>query len=318
MNNSLHITIAILLLSCFTKCQMGYAEPNAKMNNQQSTEESLSGPAEAIKKTEVSDKDFTHSKQIASSQSSDEIRLAKAELEAEFYKEHVSSLRWALGIIVAGVLALIFYTIFKDRKEYEKAVSDAKQAAKEARDYEEKAQHRLASINKEVEAKLKEIERKGKEQVKKLLESAKNLQEISFLWNKAAEAYAVQDYETATEIWRKIYDEYKLDNRPFCNNWGSSLLNLARQMKESDPNRKKLLIEAAEKYKKAEKFTKGIAAFNLGCIYALLDDKNECRKWLELGSEQGVLPTRERAEKDPDLSSVRDENWFQELKFRGE
>jgi len=53
-----------------------------------------------------------------------QLQLAKEQLRSEFYKDSQDNLKWALGIIIAIVLGLIIYTIFKDKKEYEKAWDD--------------------------------------------------------------------------------------------------------------------------------------------------------------------------------------------------
>jgi hypothetical protein len=46
---------------------------------------------------------------------------------------------------------------------------------------------------------------------------------------------------------------------------------------------------------------------------ALQGDEIECRKNLENAERAGSLPRPEHLAKDPDLASVRDRPWFQEL-----
>jgi len=132
---------------------------------------------------------------------------------------------------------------------------------------------------------------------------------VTDLWDKAGVAYSIGHYEDAVEIWRQIYEKFKPNNRQFFNNWGSSLLHLAKQ-KEKRETKEKLLLEAAEKYKKAEDFTRGIAAYNLASIYSLLNKEEECKKWLEIAKETGRILPKEKFEKDEDFKNMREKRWF--------
>ena len=99
--------------------------------------------------------------------------------------------------------------------------------------------------------------------------------------------------------------------------WSSVLLYRARP-KIGSPEYESLLTQAEEKCLKAESLKKGSGAYNLACVYALRGDKEGCKKWLLTGQEAGTLVTREHAMKDSDLASVRDEDWFKNLKWKGE
>jgi hypothetical protein len=162
-------------------------------------------------------------------------------------------------------------------------------------------------------AKKREIVRTGKESRDEIIREANRQQEISFLWNKASFAYSSGDYETATNIWQQLYDEYHLESRPFFNNWGSTLLNLAKQKNKIDPEREKLLKEAVEKYERAESFTRGIAAYNLASIYAIMENEEVCRDWLTIAKDAGRLLPLERIYADLDLKKYSDRSWFKEL-----
>jgi len=157
------------------------------------------------------------------------------------------------------------------------------------------------------------ISRIGKKQKQELVQEAEKQEEISYLWNKAGQAYSSQDYETAAEIWQNLSKDHNLENRPFFNNWGSTLLNLAKQKSQGDPEREALLKEAAAKYKRAESFTQGTAAYNLASVYALLSDEENCRKWLSIATETGRILPRKRVLDDEDLRSMRDKDWFGKL-----
>ena len=110
---------------------------------------------------------------------------------------------------------------------------------------------------------------------------------------EAGRAYSNQDYERAEKIWEEIYKKHmnKVRRRPFYNNWGSTLLKLAKQ-KDNKEKRDQFLRKAAEKYKEAEKVTRGIAAHNLAHIYELLGEEEERKYWVQVVKESEGLPSR--------------------------
>jgi tetratricopeptide (TPR) repeat protein len=136
--------------------------------------------------------------------------------------------------------------------------------------------------------------------------------EITELWNKAGVAYGLGHFEDAITIWGKINKKYKPNTRQFFNNWGSSLLNFAKQ--RTGEEKKRLLLEAAEKYKKAEEFTRGIMAYNLASIYSLLNKKDECNKWLEVAKETGRMLPKAKFERDDDFENMWGEPWYEKFK----
>jgi len=94
-------------------------------------------------------------------------------------------------------------------------------------------------------------------------------------------------------------------------NWGSALIALARTKENEE--RRMLLKEAEEKCLKGESIKKGAGAYNLACVSALLDNEEECKRWLKIGEEANSLLTRRRAMSDPDLKSVRSKEWFRQI-----
>ena len=72
----------------------------------------------------------------------------------------------------------------------------------------------------------------------------------------------------------------------------------------------RLFAESKKKFLSAESISPGSGAYNLACLCALQNEENECREWLEKCLKLGQLPTYEHMAKDPDLDSVREQEWF--------
>ncbi len=374
-----------------------------------------------------------HRQKSAVSKENSQLQLAKEQLRGDFYKDSQDNLKLALGIIVTFVVGLILYTVFKDRKEYEKACENAEKAydkaelsRTQAEQSREKAREILASINQLVADKLKEInteaketmlaikaeakagqeelEKKGNEERQKSLKEAERQRKINELFNKAWKADEAKDYETAIDYYRQIVEELKEENDPDVYiNWGSALASLAESKKGIEAE--ELLNQAIEKYKKAieikpdyvaydnwgsalgslavskkgkeaeellnqaiEKFKKvielnpddsetynnwgnalshlaklkdgkdaeallkqaeekclkaeslktGTGAYNLACVYARRGNEEKCEEWLKVSEKAGRLPSREYAMADEDLKSVREKDWFEKLRWKGE
>jgi len=247
-----HLAIATIILSfAFTCYGASVSEPNKPS-------------AEKASPREVS----SHAQN-----DSDAIRAAKAELQAEMYKDSADSLKWALGIIIGLVIIFIGYATFKSTREYRQTLADvkgalnqAREASKEARDasdrtrvWEEKAQERLRSIDKDVANKLKEIERRGKALITELIKEAEKQREvsreqaekqrkISELFAKAMNADQNKNYTLAAEYYEQIL-RIEPTNVPALNNCGVALSYLAER-KEGD-EADKLFAQTCEKYAKA-------------------------------------------------------------------
>jgi len=227
-----------------------------------------------------------HHQKSAASKENSQLQLAKEQLRGDFYKDSQDNLKLALVIIVTFVVGLILYTIFKDRKEYEKACDNAEKAynkaelartqaekaCDKAREYERQAQGILADIGKQAKTKLEEIDTKandkqaniGKLVADKLEEIEKTSEKqreessseferqrkISELFNKGWKAGDAKDYETAADCYRQIVEEMKEENDvDVYNNWGAALSDLAESKKGKEAE--KLFKQAIEKYKKA-------------------------------------------------------------------
>ena len=273
------------------------------------------------------------------------------------YQESIETLKWAIGAIISliGIIAAaVGFVVVRHRREYKEILDETKEASKDANRYAEKAEEKLSDIDKKVvdkikeierkgvdidkkvEEKLKEIENKGNAKIEALIEEAKKRREesrkeaerqleearkeaerqrkISELWNEGLRAAKNEDYESAAERFRQIVEDFKYEEAYY--NWGTVLVKLARR-KEGD-ERQTLLEKAKEKLLKAESIKQGSGAYNLACINCLMGDEGQCRKWLEVGQEEGTLATREEAMKDEDLENVSNKEWFKAIRWKGE
>jgi tetratricopeptide (TPR) repeat protein len=120
---------------------------------------------------------------------------------------------------------------------------------------------------------------------------------------------ACSKYAKAIEIKPDFHEAY--------NNWANVFIEWSK-LKIETPEHDRLLKQAEEKALKAESLKKGEGAYNLACVWALRGNKGECRKWLLAGQEAGTLVTRDHAMKDKDLDSLKNEQWFKEIKWKGE
>ena len=122
----------------------------------------------------------------------------------------------------------------------------------------------------------------------------------------------------ADRLFKESYEKYqkavevKPDGYEAWYNWGGSLLNQAK--KKEGAEKEKLLRESKEKCLKAKnKYT-----YNLACVEAIEGNEEECKKWLKIGEEARILPTRQYAMADEDLRSYWDKDWFKAIRWEGE
>jgi Plant specific mitochondrial import receptor subunit TOM20 len=94
-------------------------------------------------------------------------------------------------------------------------------------------------------------------------------------------------------------------------NGGVAYMDLAR-LKKVKPDDK--LYEMAKKqFEKANAIQAGTASYNLACIYGLRSDKDACLKALENARDKVTLPEAGDILNDPDLDSVKEQDWFVEF-----
>jgi len=201
----------------------------------------------------MTDKKNKHNKQQHNSGNDESI---DSRLKECIYEECISTHKWALRIIIALVIVLVGYGVYRNDKEYRQVLSDAKEArnkaeesCENAREYERQAHEKLTSINQLVAGKLEEIEKTGNEKIQTLLKEAERQRKISKLFSKSSTAFDVKDYETAADCYRQIVEQQKEENDlDVYYDWGVALSYLAESKK--GPEAEELLNQAMAKYKK--------------------------------------------------------------------
>ncbi|ROH93349.1 hypothetical protein ED208_02165 [Stagnimonas aquatica] len=139
--------------------------------------------------------------------------------------------------------------------------------------------------------------------------------EAAYNWGNAlaAEALAlaqVKDLPTARSLWQQAGQRYadalriKPDMHEVASNWASTLLHEAEAIGDSAEARglceraRDLMLPFAER-------KPSVAAYNLACAYARLQDFEASLTWLRRSRDAGGLPDREHLETDPDLAELR-------------
>lgn len=94
-------------------------------------------------------------------------------------------------------------------------------------------------------------------------------------------------------------------------NGGVACMDLARlkQVGSQDD----LYEMAKESFEKANRIQVGSASYNLACIHALRNEKDESFKALQYSEEKGFLPDVADIQNDPDLGNIQQEQWFLEF-----
>ena len=94
-------------------------------------------------------------------------------------------------------------------------------------------------------------------------------------------------------------------------NGGVAYMDLAR-LKKVQPDDG--LYELAKKqFEKANAIQAGTASYNLACIYGLRGDKDACLQALGNARDKVTLPEADDILNDPDLSGVKEQEWFVEF-----
>ena len=94
-------------------------------------------------------------------------------------------------------------------------------------------------------------------------------------------------------------------------NWALALLEWAKLKEGAEAQG--LCREAKDRALAAERIKPGAGTYGAACASARLGEDDECRRWLEAGLEHGALQPRSVMERDPNLDSVRETDWFKEI-----
>lgn len=118
---------------------------------------------------------------------------------------------------------------------------------------------------------------------------------------------------------QKFEQAVKINSGEFAayDKWSGTLIHWSK-LKIGVAEQDALLAQAEEKSLHAESLRKGSSAYRLAKIYALRKDEEECRVWLLVGQEARTLPTKQQATGDSDLDSVRNQPWFEGVRWGGE
>ena len=108
-----------------------------------------------------------------------------------------------------------------------------------------------------------------------------------------------------------VRQQIKPDDPEAYNNWGVALIRLAQS--KSGIEAENLYDEAVEKYQQA--INNGGDVYNLACLYAIRNKKEEALKHLEYSLERGENPI-DFVEKATDWDGLRDDSDFKNLLSR--
>ncbi|PSV25671.1 SIR2 family protein [Photobacterium kishitanii] len=108
------------------------------------------------------------------------------------------------------------------------------------------------------------------------------------------------------EIFKEIL-LIKPDFYEALDNFGGALLSLARINKDQEK-----LEEAKHKLQQAQLISKR-PSYNLACLYALENNKENCKNELVNCLNSNILPRGNHIYNDIDLNNVREETWFRDL-----
>ena len=133
---------------------------------------------------------------------------------------------------------------------------------------------------------------------------------ICFLSAKYNGLNSESDFKESLELFQRSLD-VNSNCYPTYVNLGTVYLYLKQKGNDTLEKAKKMFL-------KAERIFEGSGAYNLACLNAIRNNENKCQEWLQLAEKKGTLQTRRHAMQDEDLASVRDKEWFQNLKWKND
>ena len=99
-------------------------------------------------------------------------------------------------------------------------------------------------------------------------------------------------------------------NKVLYHNWGLALL--AKALHVPEKKRSPFFYAAVDKFMAGNVVSPHYFDFHLASLYAIIGNREECRKWLEISRDNNVLDI-ESMKQAPDFDSVRNEAWFDEF-----
>lgn len=145
-----------------------------------------------------------------------------------------------------------------------------------------------------------------------------DMHEALYNWGTALDEQAkTKTGAEADRLWSLAGEKYTaaLALKPDAYEVYSSLVAALLTQAEGKPEAEveDLIRQAEENARRAELLAPGVGAYNLACIEARRGNEDSCRSCLIKSKELGKLPSREHLSQDPDLSSVRQRDWFQSI-----
>ncbi len=123
------------------------------------------------------------------------------------------------------------------------------------------------------------------------------------------------DYDQSLKIFTSL-TRRNPDNPDYHLALGLTRLELA--CNRAGENAETLRLQAETSLHNAQLIEPGLAAYALARLAGQGNDEAQCRHWLEMPESKKYLPPCEHALTDPDLASMRDKDWFQAIRWKGE
>ena len=172
---------------------------------------------------------------------------------------------------------------------------------------------RLAQSKSGVEAKA--LYRESFEKYQQAVQYKPDFHEAYYNWGNAlSELAQTKSGVEAEALYKDSFEkyqqavQYKSDFHQAYYNWGTALSNLAQT--KSGIEAEKLYNEAFEKFQQGIK--NGGSSYNLACLYAIRNKKEEALKYLERSFSRREASV-EKVEKDKDWDGLRDDSDFKRI-----
>ncbi|GAB6976989.1 SIR2 family protein [Prevotella falsenii] len=202
---------------------------------------------------------------------------------------------------------------YSDASEEYKAATELKPKSHEAYNNWGNALSDLAQTRSSIEA--EELYKAAFKKYEQATQINPDLNEAYYNWGNALSALAqIKSGIKAEALYKKSFEKYhraievKPDFHEAYNNWGNALYVLAQAKSVSEAE--DLYNKAFEKYQQA--IEKGGRSYNLACLYAIRNKKEEALEYLERSLSRHDVSV-EMVEKDKDWNGLRDDPDFKRI-----